>query len=96
MPKAYWIVTYREITNPDALSAYSKLSGPAVLGAGGRILVRGIPSEVYEAGQPLRTVVIEWESLAKAVAVRNSGPYLEAFALLGNGAVRDFRIVEEG
>ncbi|HEY4292762.1 hypothetical protein [Luteibacter sp.] len=41
-------------------------------------------------------MIIEWESLAKAIKVRNSDPYLKAFALLGDGAVRDFRIVEEG
>ena len=36
MAKAYWVVTYRAIKNPDALAAYAKLAGPAVEAAGGR------------------------------------------------------------
>ena len=94
MAKAYWIVTYRSISNPDAFAAYAKLSGPAVTAAGGRIIVRGIPAQVFEAGQELRVVVIEFDSLAQAIAVREGPAYGEAFALLGDGAVRDFRIVE--
>ena len=30
MPKAYWVVTYRSITNPDAWKAYAKLALPAI------------------------------------------------------------------
>ncbi len=30
MAKAYWISTYRSISNPDALAAYAKLAGPAL------------------------------------------------------------------
>lgn len=94
MSKAYWIVTYRSIDDQAALDSYAKLSGPAVIEGGGRILVRGLPSQVYEAGQPLRTVVIEFDSLEKALAVHNGPAYQEALAALGRGAVRDFRIVE--
>ena len=36
MAKAYWVTTYRSISNPDALAAYSKLAGPAVLASGGK------------------------------------------------------------
>ena len=39
--KAYWVATYRSVSNPDALAAYAKLSGPAITAAGGRILARG-------------------------------------------------------
>src|SRR6202044_224187 len=35
MAKAYWISTYRSISNPDALAAYAKLAGPALTAAGG-------------------------------------------------------------
>ena len=38
MAKAYWVVCYRSIRNPDALAAYAKIAGPAVQAAGGRFL----------------------------------------------------------
>ena len=49
MAKAYWVATYRSISNPDALAAYAKLAGPAILAAGGRFLARGVAVAAYEA-----------------------------------------------
>ena len=43
MAKAYWVATYRSVSNPDALAAYAKLAGPAIAAAGGRALARGLP-----------------------------------------------------
>ena len=94
MPKAYWVVTYRKIKDPEKLAAYAKLAGPAIQAAGGRFLVRGTPSKVYEAGMMQRTVVSEFESLAKAVAAHDSPAYQEALRALGDGVERDLRIVE--
>jgi uncharacterized protein (DUF1330 family) len=34
MAKAYWVVRYRSIKNPDALAAYAKLAAPAVQSKG--------------------------------------------------------------
>jgi len=50
MAQAYWVATHRSVSNPETLVAYAKLSGAAVTKAGGRILVRGLPAHVYEAG----------------------------------------------
>jgi len=94
MAKAYWVVTYRNIKNPDKLAAYAKLAGPAVQAAGGRFLVRGMPSKVYELGMMQRTVVSEWDSLEKAIAGHDTPGYQEALRALGDGAERDLRIVE--
>ena len=94
MAKAYWITTYRNISNPDALAAYAKLAGPAMDAGGGRFLVRGMPSKVYEAGLNQRTVVIEFDSVATAIATHDSPAYKAALDALGNGADRDIRIVE--
>ena len=33
MAKAYWVVTYKAIRNPDAMAAYAKLAAPAVQAA---------------------------------------------------------------
>jgi len=41
-----------------------------------------------------RTVVVEYPSLEKATAAYDSAAYAEALKALGDGAVRDFRIVE--
>jgi len=94
MPKAYWIATYRSIKDPAALDAYARLAGPAIWKAGGRNLVRGVPAKTLEDGLALRTVVIEFESVAAAVAAYESSDYHTARKLLGYGAVRDIRIVE--
>jgi uncharacterized protein (DUF1330 family) len=94
MAKAYWIAFYREILDPDKLAAYAKLAGPAIESGGGRFLARGMPARVYDEGQPERTVVIEFDSVAKAVATHDSAAYQGALAALKGGVVRDLRIVE--
>jgi len=94
MAKAYWVATYRSISNPGALAEYAKLAGPSILAAGGKFLVRGTPAKVYEGGLKERTVVSEWESLEKAIAAHDSPGYQEALRALGDGAERDLRIVE--
>ncbi|HZT50858.1 MAG TPA: DUF1330 domain-containing protein [Stellaceae bacterium] len=94
MAKGYWITTYRAIKNPDALAAYAKLAGPAIQAGGGRFLVRGTPSKTYEAGLDQRIVVIEFDSVQKAIATHDSPGYQEALRALGNAAERDIRIVE--
>ena len=94
MAKAYWIAFYRSIKNPDALAAYAKLAGPAISGAGGRFLVRGMPAKTYEAGLNQRTVMLEFDSVAQAIAAHDSPGYQEALRVLGDAAERDIRIVE--
>ena len=94
MPKAYWIATYRAIHAPEALAAYAKLAGPALQGAGGRFLARGIPAKAYESGLRERTVLIEFDSVAQAVAAHETPGYREALRVLGNAVDRDMRILE--
>jgi uncharacterized protein (DUF1330 family) len=94
MAKAYWIACYRSITNPTALAEYAKLAGPAITAGGGRILARGGVARTYEAGLDQRTVLIEFDSVAQAIAAHDSPGYQTALAALGNAAERDIRIVE--
>jgi len=95
MAKAYWIATYRSISDPDRLAAYAKLGGPALVAAGGRVLARGNPAQVYENGLMQRTVLIEFDSVAQAIAAHDSPGYQEALRVLGKGAIdRELRIVE--
>jgi uncharacterized protein (DUF1330 family) len=94
MAKAYWIACYRSLKNPEALAAYAKLAGPSIQSAGGRFLVRGTPAKTYEAGLNQRTVMIEFDSVAQAIAAHDSPGYQEALRVLGDAAERDIRIVE--
>lgn len=94
MAKAYWVVCYRSIRNQDAFAAYAKIAPPAVQAAGGRFLVRGMPAKVYEEGINQRLVVIEFDSLAQALAAHDTPAYKEALRVLGDAAERDLRIVE--
>ena len=94
MAKAYLVVTYRSIKDPEKWSAYAKLAGPAIQKAGGRFIVRGMPAKTFEKGMNERVVVVEFDSLDKATAAHASPGYQEALRALGNGAERDMRLVE--
>jgi uncharacterized protein (DUF1330 family) len=94
MAKAYWIGCYRSISNPEALAAYAKLAGPAITAAGGRFLARGGVAKTFEAGLAQRTVLIEFDSVAQAVAAYQSEGYTAAVKILAGSAERDIRIVE--
>jgi len=94
MPKAYAVVTYRSISDPEKLAAYARIALPAVLPFGARILARGDAAVAREHGVKERTVVVEYPSLEKATAAYDSAAYAQALRALGDGAVRDFRIVE--
>jgi uncharacterized protein (DUF1330 family) len=59
-----------------------------------RFLARGVPAKTYEAGEAQRVVIIEFDSVEKAIAAYESAAYRAAFRLLGNGAKREIRIVE--
>ena len=95
MAKAYWITTYRSISKPEAVQAYARIAGPALIQAGGRFLARGMAAKVMEQGIMQRTVIIEFDSVDRAVAAYNSPGYKKALAALGKDSCeRDIRIVE--
>ena len=92
--KAYWVTAYHSISNPEALAAYAKLAPTAIAPFGGRYLARGTAATAYEAGLKERIVISEFPSVEQANAAYNSAGYKQALEALGNGAVRDIRIVE--
>lgn len=94
MAKTYWINTFRSVRDPQKLAAYIALAGPVMRESGGRFLARGAPARVFESGVMERTVVIEFGSVEQAVAAYESTGYQEALRALGDGAVRDLRIIE--
>lgn len=94
MAKGYWVVTYRAVRRPEALVEYAKIAGPAVQAGGGRFLIRGTPAKVYEMGMDQRTVVVEFDSVAAAIATHDSAGYQQAIKALGDAADRDVRVIE--
>lgn len=94
MAKGYWIAFYRSVSNPAALAEYAKLAGPAIQAGGGRFLSRGTAVQAYEAGIKERSVVIEFDSPAKAIETYESPAYRAARKVLEGAVERDVRIVE--
>jgi uncharacterized protein (DUF1330 family) len=94
MAKGYWITFYRSVSNPAALAEYAKLAGPAIQAGGGRFLTRGTAVQAYEAGIKERSVVIEFDSPAKAIETYESPAYRAARKVLEGAVERDVRIVE--
>ena len=94
MPKGYWVTIYRKISDPAKLAAYAELAPKATAPFGCKYLARGTAANAYEAGLKDRIVISEFPSVAQAHAAYESQGYKKALAALGDGAVRDVRIVE--
>ena len=94
MRKIIQVVIYKSVSDEEKLAKYAALAGPAMMAAGGRILARGLPVAVKEAGEPTRTVVIEWDSLEAAEKGYSSDGYQAALTALDGGAIREFRYIE--
>jgi uncharacterized protein (DUF1330 family) len=95
MAKAYWVICHRSTKSSEKFAAFTKLAYPAIQAAGGRFLVRtSSVAKTYEHGLNDRTVVIEFENLAKAIAAYDTPDYKRALRTLADGAERDLRIVE--
>ena len=92
--KGYWVVCYKSVSNPAAVSEYSKLAGTALEALGGRLVVSGAPAKSREAGVDQKVVIVEFENVEKAVAAYDSDAYKAALKVLDKAAQRDFRILE--
>ena len=91
MAKAYWVTSYRSISDPEKLAAYAKLAETFRTEPD---FYSGNAVAAYEAGLKERIVISEFPSVAQAIAAHDSAAYQEALRALGNAAVRDLRIVE--
>jgi uncharacterized protein (DUF1330 family) len=91
MAKGYWITLYHSVSDPAALAEYGKKATVAIEAGGGRFIVRGIPTKTHEAGVQERTVVIEFESVEKAIATYEGPAYQAAYKILEGKATRDVR-----
>ena len=73
---------------------YIQLALPAIEKGGGKILASTNDIVAKENGLKEQTVLIEFESLEKALQAYESPEYQEALNALDGGADRDFRIFE--
>lgn len=94
MAKAYWCSVYRKVKDPERLGAYARLATSAIHEFGGRFLIRGVAAFAHGVGLKERTVIVEFESLERAMNAFNSKAYQAALEVLGDAVERDFRIVE--
>lgn len=91
--KGYWVAHVR-VDDPEAYEKYRQANALAFDKYGARFLVRGGPQETREGSVKPRTVVLEFESYATAVACYDSPEYQAAKALRDPVSDGDMVIVE--
>jgi len=94
MANAYWVITFRSISDQAGVDRYTAAAGPVIRAQGGRVLAVGVPAFSYEAGTPQRVAVVEFDTLAQADAAYRSPEYQAAVQHLAGAAEREVRIVE--
>lgn len=75
-PPAY-LIGEIEVTDPAGYKTYQDGVAPALAATGGRFIVRGGKTVAFDGPPPKRMVIIEFDSLEKAQAFRNSKVYNE-------------------
>ena len=93
MPKGYWIA-HVDVSDPQVYETYKRANAAPFAEFGARFLVRGGSQEVREGQSRARTVVIEFPSLAAAIACYDSPAYQAAKALRDPVSTGDLVIVE--
>ena len=91
--KGYWIV-HVDVSDPEAYKRYIEANAAAFRRFGGRFLVRGGPGETMEGRFRARTVVIEFQDYATALACYGSPEYADAVALRKGASIGDLKVVE--
>jgi len=90
-----YFINDMEVTDPQLLEEYKKLSPPTVAQYGGRFLARGGRCETLEGSwSPKRLVIIEFPSLEQAKAWANSPEYAAAKRLRQRASRSNIVIVE--
>jgi uncharacterized protein (DUF1330 family) len=92
--KGYWVIAWKAITDPAAVARYVPPATEAILAHGGRVIAGGEPAKTYEQGVSSRLVIVEFESLAAAIAAYESDDYQASLSYLIGAAERDVRIIE--
>ena len=90
-----YVINDMEVTDPQLLDEYKKLSPATVAQYGGRFLARGGPMEVFEGTwTPKRLVILEFPSLAQAKAWVDSPEYAPARRIRQQASRSNIVVVE--
>ena len=76
-----YVIVEVDVTNPDGYEEYRPLAGESVARHGGRFLVRGGKTEIWEGEWSARIVVLEFDDLDAARAWYFSDDYQAAAAI---------------
>ena len=93
MPKGYWIA-HVNVTEPKKYPDYIATAKPAFEEYGARFVVRGGAHECVEGNTGERHVVIEFASMADALACYNSEQYQKAAKIRASASTGSITIVE--
>ena len=75
MPKAYAVVTYRSVSDPEKLTAYAKLADPAVAPFGARSLLAAMRQSRVNRGlksAPSLSNIRAWRRRRPLMTVRHT------------------------
>lgn len=90
-----YVINDMEVTDPQRLEEYKKLSPATVAQYGGRFLARGGNTEVFEGSwTPKRLVILEFPSVAQAKAWVNSPEYAPAREIRQQASRSNIVVVE--
>ena len=92
--KGYWIVCHVSGAEGAVMTEYANAARPVVEGSGGRLIIRGKPAKACEAALDEPVIVVEFESVEKAIETYQSTAYQAAARILAGKVKRDCRIVE--
>lgn len=90
---AYAIVQ-ADVTDAETFSQYAELAGIAVAKFDAKFIVRGGETIVTEGKSRTRTTIVEFADLETAKAYYHSPEYEAARAVLGDAAIRDYKLVD--
>ena len=90
---AYWVVRVN-VLDAKKLQAYAPLAAAAVESHGGRYLARGGAHDTTEGSDYGLNVIVYWPDMATAQTAYHSPEYEKARDILGDGADRQFVIVD--
>lgn len=90
-----YVITYLEVTDPDAFQAYRKVAGPTFAAYGGKPIVVDGQFEVLEGMvEPKSVVVIEFESMEQARRWYASPEYAKTIPMRQSAASASLVLVE--
>ncbi|MBB6304765.1 DUF1330 domain-containing protein [Rhizobium leucaenae] len=93
MPKGS-LIAQLKVTDTDQYAVYGAAATKLLEHYGGRALVRPDTALVVEGNPRPRTIIFEFDSIARAKAFWGSEEYVQAKALRANAAEADFILIE--